>query len=490
MRNTFYVRSLTKRFTSTTIILTLALLFGSSIANGATITVVNTNDSGPGSLRQAMADAASGDAIDFNLTNCPCTIPILSTGFQIQKSLNIVGPGADQLFIDGSNIADISRRLMFEIFPGHIVSFDGLTIRRAMGTSSGGIRNGGDFTLSNSVVSENAGGFYGGISNLGTIRIINSTIFGNFSFSHGGLRNDGTATVVNSTISGNANAEGGGGIYSSGALTVINSTITNNHSGTSLSIEGGGIRIFSGTATLNNTIVAGNFNVHDGTQDDIIGTITAANHNLIGNASYSGGITHGTNGNQVGNGGVGAIDINTVLNTTLANNGGATPTHALVASSPAIGAGNNALALDTNGNPLSNDQRGAGFPRIVGGTVDIGAYEEQVVDSDGDGVPDQNDNCPTTSNPDQLDTDNDGAGDACDADDDNDGVADGSDNCPLVANADQADFDADGIGDSCDAQTGPPLNRDQCKNGGWAKFNFPSTFMNQGDCLRFLIFGS
>ena len=59
----------------------------------------------------------------------------------------------------------------------------------------------------------------------------------------------------------------------------------------------------------------------------------------------------------------------------LANNGGPTQTMALLPGSPAIDAGSNALAVDANGNPLTTDQRGAGFPRIVGGTVDIGAYE-------------------------------------------------------------------------------------------------------------------
>jgi hypothetical protein len=60
------------------------------------------------------------------------------------------------------------------------------------------------------------------------------------------------------------------------------------------------------------------------------------------------------------------------------------------------------------------------------------------------------DNCPESTNPTQVDTDGDLAGDACDDDDDNDGVPDGSDNCPLDENPAQGDFDADGIGDLCD----------------------------------------
>jgi|GEM_PF-6497214 len=71
-------------------------------------------------------------------------------------------------------------------------------------------------------------------------------------------------------------------------------------------------------------------------------------------------------------------------------------------------------------------------------------------DTDEDGILDLEDNCKTTSNPDQTDTDVDGQGDACDTDDDEDGVADGLDNCVLSANGDQLDTDSDGQGDLCD----------------------------------------
>ena len=55
-----------------------------------------------------------------------------------------------------------------------------------------------------------------------------------------------------------------------------------------------------------------------------------------------------------------------------------------------------------------------------------------------------------TTNFDQADTDNDGAGDVCDTDDDGDSVPDATDNCPFTANPQQSDADADGIGDACD----------------------------------------
>jgi thrombospondin type 3 repeat protein len=95
-------------------------------------------------------------------------------------------------------------------------------------------------------------------------------------------------------------------------------------------------------------------------------------------------------------------------------------------------------------------------------------------DGDNDGVPDATDNCPTTANSDQTDTDGDGQGDACDADDDNDGVPDTGDDCPTVSGG---------------AQNGCPLptNKEQCKKNGWK--NYGTTFRNEGDCVSFVATG-
>ena len=147
---------------------------------------------------------------------------------------------------------------------------------------------------------------------------------------------------------------------------------------------------------------------------------------------------------------------------------GATVT--LTVTNPATGASGTATALiivndvDTDGDSIPDRQDNC--PQVP---------NLDQTDTDGDGVGDVCDNCPTVANASQVDTDGDGFGDACDncpavanpdqTDTDGDELGDLCDNCPMVANPDQADGDGDGIGDACDPDhdnDGWPNATDNC----------------------------
>jgi Dockerin type I domain len=176
----------------------------------------------------------------------------------------------------------------------------------------------------------------------------------------------GAMTLVNDTVSGNSTTGGtGGGYWDVYFDPISNQFYAVGWGDSQASSYGGGLGVSSGAATLYNTIVALN-------STDVglgSGTLSSASaNNLIGTGG-SGGLVAGVNGNEV------AVD--PTLG-PLQDNGGPTQTMALLPGSPAINAGSNALAVDpSTGQPLTTDQRGIGYARIVGGTVDIGAYERR-----------------------------------------------------------------------------------------------------------------
>ena len=267
----------------------------------------------------------------------------------------------------------------------------------------GGIRNNGTITIIDSTIADNtsigtssaSGG--GGLINTGnSATIINSTFSGNTARNGGAIRNDTNLELINSTLSGNTASESGGGLVntvdintstlpptvnSAAQATITNSTITNNtaentNGQSTASQVGGGIANFA-IANISNSIVAGNTG-----NDDFVDMIpdavksffpnlksTSDGNNLIGNGEGVSGFTNQSNGDIVG---TQANPINPKLD-TLKDNGGATKTHALLESSPAIDAGNNDLIA-----PEVSNLDG----RIVGSAVDIGAVEF-VADSTG-----------------------------------------------------------------------------------------------------------
>jgi CSLREA domain-containing protein len=192
----------------------------------------------------------------------------------------------------------------------------------------------------------------------------------------GGIFSEGTLEVSNSTISDNTVSGDGGGIFydtrTAGSAKIWNTTISDN----SVDPDGEGSGIFHGSeVTMWNTIVANNLG-----SDNCIDTVTDGGNNL--DSGISCGFS-AANNSQSGtlNPSTGEVTPLDPKLGPLDDNGGPTETHALLAGSTAINKGNNAFALDPNGNPLQFDQRGLGFARIVGPAVDpavdIGAFEVQ-----------------------------------------------------------------------------------------------------------------
>jgi len=308
--------------------------------------VNNTNDNGPGSLRQALVDANDGDTIDA--TGISGAITLSSGELLVDKSVTIEGAGAHILAVDGNATSRV-----FHVTSIGPVTISDLTIRNGQGGFGGGILNGAGAALSitNSTLSGNTGAFGGASYNAGTLTIVNSTVSGNTASEGAGTYNAGTLTITNSTFSGNT-AGGGGAVISLGPLLIANSTL----SGNSANFAGG---IFDlGTLQIGNTILnagASGANIYSNGEP-----VTSLGYNISSD-----------NGNGFLNGPGDQVNTDPLLG-PLQDNGGPTFTHALLPGSPAINAGNPAFTP-----PPFFDQRGPGFDRVVSGRVDIGSFEVQ-----------------------------------------------------------------------------------------------------------------
>jgi hypothetical protein len=347
------------------------------------LVVTNTADSGPGTLRSAITNAASGAVITFDPSLSGATITLSNT-LTINTNLAIDASALpDGLQINGNGSVQI-----FNVASNTFVFLNSLTITNGYGTNNGaGIDNSGILTLNNCILSGNSalrhgggGGIFngslltlnqctlsgnsspqsagGGIFNVGGTTTLNQcTLSGNSAYAGGGIYNDGKLTLTNCTLSGNSATDGGGGIYNHYSSTLALNQCTLSGNSVTYGGAGGGIGN-GGTVTLTNTIVAGNSDTNGA--DDIYNysVVTYGGSNLVQSVYNSGGTITGSAPLTS------APDL-----APLGNYGGPTQTMPPLPGSPAIGAGSVAV------NTFSTDQRG--YSRTQNGLIDLGAVELQ-----------------------------------------------------------------------------------------------------------------
>jgi hypothetical protein len=376
---------------------------GANCTLGRAITSANNNTSVGGCTRGVGADRI---VLPRNSTQTLSTVNNTvygPTGLPVIRStITIDGNGS---IIRRASTAPNFR--IFAVSPLSAFRLQEATVSRgiAANRSGGALYNGdGTVTISESIISANRAGFGGGIASNGAlayggdgITLTNSTVTGNMAVTGGGVGNGGdggggyTGLVVvnNSTISGNTATTGrGGGLANTyaGFLNVNNSTVSGNTAtgqgggvcdqellfltNTTLSHNTAGTRGGSvltdgnrGDTTFVRSLVSGN-SAADGREiSNIYGDITAGNFNVLGhsgetNAQAFVGFTAGATDITATSNGNDPTALNAILNTTLANNGGPTRTHALVAGSPAVDSVNNGTCP-----PPARDQRGVTRPR-------------------------------------------------------------------------------------------------------------------------------
>ncbi len=323
--------------------------------------VTNLNDSGDGSLRAAIAAAPAGSTITF-ASGVSGTLG-LSNDLAITQDISIVGPGANQLTINGNGNSRV-----IEVDSG-TATLTGLTITGGSlitdDALGGGVyvASGASLVLRLSTVSGNnlyawTTGSGGGIYNAGTTSVSDSTIANNQVMSisdgtGGAIDNEGTLTLTNTTIAGNSAQNGygtttAGGIANNGTLTVTNSTIDSN--------PGWGLSTTS-SATLANSILA------QSSGGNCSGDVTDDGGNLADDdsCSWSQSTSHTTT--------IDALNLG-----SLADNGGPTQTVALQSGSIAIDAAS-CTPPTLDGAAITGDQREVVRPDVAGSACDSGAYE-------------------------------------------------------------------------------------------------------------------
>ena len=360
------------------------------------IVVTNTNDSGPGSLRDALAVANDGDTIDA--TGISGTISLTSGELQITHAVTINGPGAESLLVAGNGTFRVFHNLASH------VTISGLFIAggSAPGDNGGGVLNEGGnsaiLRLNQCTIAGNSADSGGGIFNLnGKLWVNKGTIDNNTAlFSGGGIANsalNGAAKLIitNSTISDFANANGGcivngatGSTLSVGVVIVSNSTILGFAFGNGGAIANAcdppntaQLTVTNSTINESSALGVGNSIYNAGAAEfEIGGTILSLNQGTPGDNIFNSGRATSLGYNLCDDDGAGILtgpgdQINTDPELGhLQDNGGPTFTCKPLPHSPAIDAGDPSFTP-----PPLIDQRG--FHRVSHGRIDIGSVEVQ-----------------------------------------------------------------------------------------------------------------
>src|SRR6478672_7939018 len=323
-----------------------------------TITVTNGNDNGPGSLRQALADANDGDTINFDAS--VGTVTLTTAELAIDKSVTLSGAPQMVTVVRASQ----TEFRIFHVMPGHSVEINGLTISggHITGDNGGGILN-DNSTLTiahctvngNAIVSASSGNnFGGGIHNGGTMTLdqvivnSNNAVWGGQGGgvpSGGGISNTGTMIIIAGTVQSNFGFWSAGGIYNTGMLTITGSTIVNNQTGNPghFGGSGGGI-INGGTMTIQDSTISGNTALGGDLQGGEGGGISG-NNNTITNSTITG--NSALRGGGVAGGG-------NIAHTTFSNNSASLAGGALYLTS-ALELGNTILKAGTSGVNIFNN---------------------------------------------------------------------------------------------------------------------------------------
>ena len=357
------------------------------------VVVTSLDDSGPGSLREALSLIADGGTIRFDPSLSGGTIVLTSGQLTISSGVTVDASAVAPLTISAGGASRV-----LEVGAGVVVDINDVVIRDGVAApQGGGILNRGVLSLDRVIVTDNTensagpasfdlggGGIYNADSS--TLNLTDSTVSDNTSINQpgGGIYGffNSTVNISRSTISGNLAGDVAGGLRSLGNVNVVNSTFSGN---TSTAWHGGGIFHTDGTLIVTNSTFAENI-APAGTASGIVvatfgapASATLTNNVLEGNggafacAIEGGGaatITSG-GGNVIGDGscnpGADDLSLSDAILGPLADNGGPTLTHALGAGSPAIDA---AIA----GACPATDQRGVSRPSGAG--CDTGAVEQ------------------------------------------------------------------------------------------------------------------